>query len=75
MFFVRYALVFCIVAFLVALCANVLMWLTLFIAAHFSPSGVLFSVPQRHWLVVFAVWWAISFFIAIPFVRRPFRLF
>ena len=80
MFFVRYALVFCIVALLLALCADVLMWLTLFIVAHFSRGGGIgFLAGRSQWLVIFAVWWATSFFIAIPFARKfaglPIRLF
>ena len=77
--FARYALVFCIVAFLLAICADFLMWLTLFIGAHVSGHGVGFLARRSRWLVLFAVWWAVSFFVAIPFARKfaslPFRLF
>jgi Kef-type K+ transport system membrane component KefB len=79
-FFVRYALVFCIVAFLLALFADVLMWLALVIVGHFvRGGGIGFLAGRSQWLAIFAVWWATAFFIAIPLARRfaglPIRLF
>lgn len=77
--FVRHALVFCTVALVLALCADVLQFLTLVIWAHVSGSGVGFFAKRSQWLVIFAVWWAASFLVAIPFARKftglPFRLF
>ena len=77
--FVRLAVVFCTVAFLLALCTDVLQFLTLMIWTHISGSGVGFLAKRGQWLVIFAVWWAASFLIAIPFARKfgglPFRLF
>ena len=77
--FVRYAAIFCAVAFLVALCADVLKSLALILIAQFSHGGVMFGATRRGWLVIFAAWWLISFLIALPLARKfsglPFPLF
>ena len=78
--FVRHALVFCAIALALALCADLLLWLTLIIVAHFSGSGVGFFTAKRSgWLGLFALWWTISFLVALPLAERfaglPFRRF
>ena len=76
--FARYAAIFCAVAFLVALCADVLKFLAFMFIAHFSSGGVGYFTTRRGWLAIFAMWWIISFLIALPLARKfsglPFSL-
>ncbi len=68
--FARYAAIFCGVAFLLALCADLVQFLVLVIVAHTSGCGVGYFNTRRGWLFVFALWWLISFVIALPLARR-----
>ena len=77
--FVRHALIFCGVALVLALLADVLQFLTLLVLAHFSQGGVAFFAKRTAWIGIFALWWTISFLVALPLARKfsglPFRLF
>jgi hypothetical protein len=68
--FVRYAAIFCGVALLLALCAELAFWLALAVAAHFSSGGVGVFYARRGWLFLFALWWLISFVISVPLARK-----
>jgi hypothetical protein len=70
MLFVRYAAIFCGVAFLLALGAEVAFWPGLAVAAHFSSGGVGFGSTRRGWMFLFALWWLISFVVAVPLARK-----
>jgi len=75
--FLRNAVVFCTAALLVALCADALKFLTLSIGAHIWGSFAVAAKPSG-WIAIYAIWWAISFLIALPFMSKlggfPFRL-
>ena len=66
----RYAAIFCGVAFLVALCADVVQFIALSLLAHYSGRGAGYFLGRGEWLVLFAIWWMISFPIAVPLARK-----
>jgi hypothetical protein len=68
--FLRHTLIFCGVAIIVALCADVLTSATLLAVAHFSEGGVLFSAKRSGWMAIFAALWLISFLIGLPIARK-----
>jgi hypothetical protein len=79
-FFVRYALVFCGVALVIAFCLDLVWFLGMLIAAQITGGWVGYFARRGTWLAIFAFWWASSFLIALPFARRftgflPFNLF
>jgi hypothetical protein len=77
--FVRHAIIFCGVALVLALVADVVQFLTLLIWAHISGSGIGFFAKRSGWIGIFALWWVISFLVALPLASRfsglRFRLF
>jgi hypothetical protein len=77
--FTRYAAIFCGVALLAALLADIVQFVAFVLLARISSSGGfgLFAT-RRGWLAIFAVWWIVSFLIALPLARKfnglPFSL-
>ena len=76
--FARYGAIFCGVAFLVALCTDVTRFLFFMLVASLSRSNFAFGATRRGWIAIFAMWWLISFLIALPLARKfnglPFSL-
>src|SRR6266481_2126997 len=68
--FLRHALIFCGVAVVLALFADILLLLSLSVAAHLSTGGVGFLLTRGRWVAIFAVWWILSFLIALPVARK-----
>lgn len=70
MFFLKVSLVFCGVALLLAIAAD----LALFLGARFAGGGVGLLATQRGWIIRFAIWWAVPFLIAL-LVSKILRVF
>jgi hypothetical protein len=64
--FARYAAIFCGVAFLLAVCADSVK----FFALLLIRGSFMFAATRRGWLFLFALWWLISFVVALPLARR-----
>ena len=62
-------MIFCGVAVLLALSADILLFLSFSVAAHFSTGGVGFLLTRGRWVAIFAVWWILSFLIGLPVAR------
>jgi hypothetical protein len=71
---VKYAVVFCSVAILLALLADLAFLLTLLIVSHFTGGGVGILLRRNGWIGVLAVWWVTSFLISLPILSRFTRL-
>jgi hypothetical protein len=68
--FLRHTLIFCGVAAVVALCADILFWIILIAGAHLSGSGFFFSAKRSGWIAILAALWLISFLIGLPIARK-----
>jgi hypothetical protein len=77
--FLRYALIFCGVAIVLALCADILINVVLLAGAYVTGGGFAIFARRGGWIAVFAIWWILSFLIAMPLGRKfsglPFPIF